>query len=105
INAEEKGKAESAATELSALFNRGVSGLVRLNFPEAARGSGDVFPKEVSAIRCAKILCEHFRRLPTKAEVRTILEHCGVRYSKKSKGFEGNWRGLFDRAGLNSLPD
>jgi hypothetical protein len=103
-SAQTESQAEIAATELLAVFKRAASGLVRVKFPQKAVGSGEVFAKEMIAIWHARMLCEHFRRLPSKQEVRERLELIGVTFSVRSKGVEGNWESLFDRAGLSGLP-
>ena len=86
------------------LFGQSMRGLIRTKFPSKAFGSGDAIPKELLAIWVARTLCEDFRRLPTKREVRERLEAIGVSY-EKSKDPDGRWRMLFARAGLSTLPD
>jgi hypothetical protein len=98
-------EAKQAADELCAVFNRAVSGMVRMKFPKRARGSGDQRPKPLLAIWIARGLCETLRRLPTKAEVRSELGVVGVTFSKRTKDAEGRWRELFYCAGLARLPD
>ena len=39
-------------------------------------------PKVVQAIWHARGLCEHYRRLPTKREVRARLEAIGIDYAR-----------------------
>jgi hypothetical protein len=98
--------AKEAAKAACAMFKRALDGIVKSKFPQRARGSGDVIPKEVLAIWTAQGLCQHLRRLPTKAEVRQKLEAIGVIYAEgKSKDVEGKWRDLFGRSGLFQLPD
>ena len=96
--------AELAKTNVVSLVKRAASGLIRIKYPGAARGSGDLVPKEILAIWHARGLCEHFRRLPTKREVRARLEIIGITYGK-TKDLAGKWRSLFSRAGLATLPD
>lgn len=98
-------EAKRASDELCAVFNRAVSGMVRMKFPKRARGSGDEIPKPLLAIWATRALCEAHLRLPTKAEVRTELQAAGVGFSKRTKDVEGRWRELFYCAGLARLPE
>ena len=106
ITARTEDQAQKALKAACSMFNRALEGMVRGKFPKKARGSGDAFPKEVLAIWTATTLCEHLRRLPTKAEVRERLEAIGVTYAAgNSKDVEAKWRDLFGRSGLYRLPE
>lgn len=99
-------EAQKSAKEACSMFKRALDGMVKSKYPQKARGSGDAIPKEVLAIWTAQGLCHHFRRLPTKSEVRQKLEAIGVTYAaEKSKDVEGKWRDLFGRSGLHDLPN
>ena len=92
--------AKTAAGNLMNLVSNSVRGMVQSRFPSTQ----DDTPKELLAIRAARMLCEHFQRLPTKREVRLELEALGIAYNKP-KDPDGPWRALFARAGLSLLPD
>ena len=97
-------RAEQASLELNALFLRTWYAMTRAAFPARAPGSGKAFPKELLAIEHAQMLCGKLRRLPTKTEVQESLEKLGVKYPD-NKNQRGNWRKMFNRAGLSELPN
>ena len=97
-------RAELAEARVVSFVKRAAGGLVRINYPKPAKGSGDVVSKKLLAIWQARALCERLRRLPTKQEVCESLEAIGVSYAR-SKDAPEKWRDLFLHAGLSSLPD
>jgi hypothetical protein len=97
-------QAELAAEGAINLLKRAFGGVVHTKFPSATRGNTSLIPKAVLAIWHARLLCERFRRLPTKAEVRQALEAIGISYAR-SKDPKGRWEDLFIRAGLSDLPE
>jgi hypothetical protein len=104
IAAKTRREIDMAEASLVNLVKISVRGLVRLKFPSKAFGSGDPIPKELLAIWTARMLCERFKRLPAKRELRHELEALGIAYNKPRYP-DGPWRTLFARAGLSSLPD
>jgi hypothetical protein len=98
--------AENEAFRLVAMFNKAADGMVKSRFPRKARGSakGKECPREVSAILAAKGLCELKGRLPSKIEVRAQLEKEGFVYAQ-NKDLNARWRILFERSGLERLPE
>lgn len=96
-------EAEQKAQGAVNLMRRVMRAIVRIKFPARGKGRQDYPPKAVLAIDCARILCEIHRRLPTKREVRSMLEGMGVGYAR-SKDQPGKWADLFAIAGLAALP-
>jgi hypothetical protein len=104
MKAKRSDQAAQAAIATADLMGRAASAIVRTKFPRRSRGARSYPPKGVLAIRHARELCEHFRRLPTKREVRLALESAGIGYVR-SKDPAGKWAKLFVSAGLASLPE
>jgi hypothetical protein len=101
-------RAHSASCAMNALFLRAYDGMMRAAFPEKKRatGSGEPYSKALMAILYAKMLCADLRRLPTKTEVRERLQAIGIAYKSANKRRrDEEWRKLFEKAGLDDLPD
>ena len=86
------------------LMRRTMATFVHAKFPGGGRGNRSSMPKAVLAIWHARMLCERYRSLPTKREVRARLRDIGVDYTR-SKDLEGQWIRLFVSAGLSTLPE
>ena len=104
LSAKTREKAELAAERTASLMKRAAGGLVRMKYPGKGRGNKTPTSKAVLAILYARFLCAELRRLPTKREVRALLEENKVLYAK-GNDVENKWHELFVRAGLSALPD
>lgn len=102
---ESKSGGTNKATELKRFFSRAIDGLMKMKYPENSRGAGKKLSRNRLAIECARRLCGHWQRLPTKSEVRFFMEVNGESFSERSKGVDGRWRKLFMDSGLETLKD
>ena len=100
-----KPSSQNQAVDLKSLFSKAIDGLMRLKFPENAKGSGAKSSKERIAIAFARELCERLRRHPTKSEVRSLMEKDGHGYVAERGRENQKWKDLFGRSGLDSLKD
>lgn len=98
-----KEAAENSYMDMVALVKRTGEGIVKSRFdPMRYKGK---WALPVLAIWHSKMLCEHYGRLPSKAEVKERLSLIKLGFSKKSNATKGNWNQVFYRAGLDKLPD
>ena len=103
--AETKERSELESDKAMLVLKKALSGIVRMHHHVPTRNTGKKINRALVAIQSATDLCAELKRLPTKAEMRLSMEGMGWIYSEKSKDIPGQWRGLFNTAGLESLPD
>jgi hypothetical protein len=104
LKSETSDEAKGNALAATNLMRRATAALVRAKFPKKGRGNPGVLPKALLILWHARGLCEHYRRLPTKREIRARLEAVGINYAR-SKDPDLRWAELFASAGLASLPE
>lgn len=93
------------ADELCNLYSRSIKGMVRLKNPSNAKHARKEVPMERTAIEYARVLCGKLRRLPTKSELRYLMEKNGFGYSNERSRARSKYTDLFERSGLEALKE
>jgi len=98
---------DAGATYQSGLINFLVATGQRKKRGNQREGEGPLsaIPWEFLAVNRAQQFVTHHKSLPTQSWLRAQLEVDGVRYSTEKSRDKANWAILFERAGLNSLPE
>jgi hypothetical protein len=100
-----EGGSQNKADDLKLLFGRAVDGLIRLKYPSKAKHSGKQHQKARVAIAFARELCGKLRRLPTKSEVRSLMEEKKYGFADERSRAASKWKDLFKRSSLEALKD
>ena len=98
---------DAGATYQSGLINFLVATGQRKKRGKQREGDGPLesIPWEFLAVKRTQQFVVRQQSLPTKKWLRAQLEQDGIHYSQEKSRDKAKWANLFDRAGLNSLPD
>jgi len=98
---------DAGATYQSGLINFLVATGQRKKRGNQREGEGPLsaLPWEFLAVKRAQQFVTHHQALPTQSWLRAQLEDDGVHYSPEKGRDKANWAILFERVGLNSLPE